>query len=75
VAGRIMISDIEAGSDLFDPAADYAFRGAFSSSFNFAGVDGVSPDPIHDRVAIADQVNSRVQVFLLSEVYEALGLN
>ena len=38
VAGRIMISDIEAGSDLFDPAADYAFRGAFSSSFNFAGV-------------------------------------
>ena len=74
-AGRIMLSDITAGPDLFDPDADYAFRGAFSSSSSFTGVDGVFPDPAHDRVAIADQINSRVQVFLLSEVYEALGLN
>ena len=74
-AGRIMIHDIAAGPALFDPAEDYAFRGAFSSSSHFAGVDGVYADPVRDRVAIADQVNSRVQVFLLSEIYTALGLD
>jgi len=74
-AGRIMIHDINAGPALFDPAEDYAFRGAFSSSSHFAGVDGVYIDPVRDRVAIADQINSRVQVFLLSEIYEALGLD
>ena len=74
-AGRIMFHDVEAGPALFDPGSDYAFRGAFSSSSHFAGVDGVFADPVHDRVAIADQINSRVQVFLLSEIQEALGLD
>jgi sugar lactone lactonase YvrE len=74
-AGRIMLMDTDAGEDLFDPDEDFAFRGAFASSQNFTGVDGVFPAPAHDRVAIADQIGSRVQVFLLSDVYEALGLD
>ena len=74
-AGRMMLMDMTAGEDLFDPAADYAFRGAFSSTAHFAGADGVYPAQEFDRVAVADQNSSRVQVFLLSEIYEALGIN
>ncbi|MCP4873228.1 MAG: hypothetical protein GY898_31425 [Proteobacteria bacterium] len=72
-AGRMMVHDLTT-PDLYDPAADYAFRGGFSSTVHFAGADGVYPSAVHDRVAVADQVGSRVQVFLLSEVYEALGI-
>ena len=75
---RFMVHDISAGDLLFDPVYDYAFMGAFGRAGTgpgeFISADGVAVSAVHDRIAVADQGNNRIQVFALSDVIAALSL-
>jgi DNA-binding beta-propeller fold protein YncE len=76
-AGRFMLHDLTS-PDLTNPAADFAFLGAFGTvgtdPGQFRSPDGIAVSAELDRVAIADQANDRVQVFALSDIAEALSL-
>lgn len=75
---RVNVHDIGAGEALYDPALDYAFLGSFGvggdAPGQFNSADGVGVDANQDLLGIADQGNSRIQVFRLSDIIKALEL-
>ena len=76
-AGRFMIHDL-ASASLVVPTADFAYLNSFGSvggnPGQFRSADGIAVSAVHDRVAVADQGNDRVQVFSLSELAIALEI-
>lgn len=76
--GRFLFHDLDADDALFDSSQNFAFLGAFgevgAGLGHFRSADGVTVWPEGDRLAIADQNNYRIQVFMLSEIHDALGL-
>ncbi|RMD57337.1 MAG: hypothetical protein D6828_03875, partial [Nitrospirae bacterium] len=78
--GRFMIHDLSS-PDLFDGDEDYAFISAFgrtgSAPGEFLSADGVTVYHFGDGdglIAVADQGNYRIQVFRISDIKSALGI-
>ncbi len=75
--GRIMIHDLDSDR-LFDRSEDFGFLGSFggagSDEGEFDSPDGIAVSVAFDRLAIADQGNGRVQVFVLSDLLAQLDL-
>ena len=76
--GRFLFHDLDAGDALYDPSENFAFLGTFGRRGgglgHYKSPDGVIVWADGNRLAVADQGNFRIQVFMLSEVHDALGL-
>ncbi|MFT7625078.1 MAG: DNA-binding beta-propeller fold protein YncE, partial [Myxococcota bacterium] len=71
---RIMLHDLDSGSDLYASAADFGFRAAFGShGSGCAELSSPRGLAIADgRLALADDGNNRVLIYDLARVYSAL---
>ncbi len=75
--GRVLVYDLDAGNDLFDPASDFAFLGSFGEAGSGEGqlvsADGIAVSAERGLVAVADQGNFRVQVFAVDDIRSWIG--
>lgn len=74
--GRILVHNLDAKSRLTDPDTNFGFLASFgrlgSEPGEFLSADGIAVMPEIDRLAVADQGNYRIQVFILSDIISTL---